>query len=178
VSGDAQVSTTVGADSLGSEIRALFTELSHGGDIDPTPGTSTVASVATSTCHEAAESGRERTLAGEAGRAAVGAWVRFQLRVRGPEVREVRYRAYGCPYTLATCEWLARALTGRTLAARSPSALAQAIGHATAWADRLGVPPERLGRLLVIEDALRAALADGERSVQRTAQSVRQSDNP
>ncbi len=187
MSGGAEVGATIArADPLGREVRALFAELSHGGDILPnalpnvlSPVTNAGASVApTLAGHEAAASGRERALAGEAGRAALGARVRFQLRVRGPEVQEVRYRAYGCPYTLATCEWIARALTGRTLAARSPAALAQAIGDATAWADRLGVPPERLGRLLVIEDALRAALADGEPSTQRTPESVRQSDKP
>jgi NifU-like protein involved in Fe-S cluster formation len=182
VSGGAEVGTSVGADALGRQIRALFAELSHAGDIVPNPAigdpaTGVGASVATCACDGAPDSLRERTLAGAAGRAALGTRVRFQLRVRGLEVHEVRYRAYGCPYTLATCEWIARALTGLTLAARSPAALIQAIGGATAWADHLGVPPERLGRLLVIEDALRAALTDGERSVERTAESVRQSDN-
>jgi NifU-like protein involved in Fe-S cluster formation len=166
----ADLDTDVGADPLGSEIRALFTQLSHAGDI--------AASAVGAADHAASDAGRVRTVSGESGRTALGARVRFQLRVRGLQLQEVRYRAYGCPYTLAVCEWVARALTGVTLAALSPEGLAQAIGGPASWAERLGVPPERLGRLLVIEDAVRAALADGQRSGQPGSQGVRQSDNP
>ena len=47
---------------------------------------------------------------GEAGREQRGTRVRFMLQLRWRAACwQVRYRAYGCPYTLATCEWLAHA---------------------------------------------------------------------
>jgi hypothetical protein len=46
-------------------------------------------------------------------------------------------------------EWLAGRLPGRTRAEGAP-------GNPTTWAETLSVPVEKLGRLLVIEDALRA----------------------
>jgi len=88
---------------------------------------------------------------GEAGREALGTRVRFTVRIAGQRLLEVRYRAYGCPHTLATCEWLARSLEGRPLDALD-------VGDPIEWARRLDVPAAKLGRLLVIEDALRAAL--------------------
>jgi NifU-like protein involved in Fe-S cluster formation len=88
---------------------------------------------------------------GEAGREALGTRVRFTVRIAGQRLLEVRYRAYGCPHTLATCEWLARSLEGRPLDALD-------VGDPIEWARRLDVPAAKLGRLLVIEDALRAVL--------------------
>lgn len=133
-------------DPLGPAVRTLFRELRLAGDI----GTGRAG---------------ERVLRGEAGRTEHGTRVRFSLRLAaGGRVREARYRAYGCPYTLACCEWLARRLGGARLprpsAQRSAAQrLARAVGEPAQWALALGIPPARLGRLLVIEDALRAAVA-------------------
>lgn len=88
---------------------------------------------------------------GEAGREELGTRVRFTLAVSEGRIRSIRFRAYGCPYTLATCEWLARTLEGHRPEASS-------VGSPLEWARRLEVPATRLGRLLVIEDALLAAL--------------------
>ncbi len=126
-------------------MRRLFADLAHGGDL------------AEGRCGAA---GAERILSGEAGSREQGTLVRVQLCVALAEraVREMRYRAFGCPYTLATCEWLACQLSGRSLAALSGEGLAEAVGTPAHWSKALGTPPERLGRLLVIEDALQAAL--------------------
>jgi NifU-like protein involved in Fe-S cluster formation len=113
------------------QIRALFSSLAHAGE--PT------------------EADGARLAVGEAGREALGTRVRFALLIAQGRVRTVRYRAYGCPHTLATCEWLARTLEGRR-----PDALE--VGNPLDWAQRLEVPAAKLGRLLVIEDALQAAL--------------------
>ncbi|HEV7986482.1 MAG TPA: iron-sulfur cluster assembly scaffold protein [Steroidobacteraceae bacterium] len=118
-------------DLLEPQIRELFTTLDHAGELDPAEG----ASVAT----------------GEAGREELGTRVRIALRIADGRVQAVRYRAYGCPHTLATCEWLARTLEGRR-----PDALE--IGNPLDWARQLDVPAAKLGRLLVVEDALQAAL--------------------
>ncbi len=90
-------------------------------------------------------------LSGEAGRQADGTWVRFSLRVAGHNVKEARFQAFGCPHTLAVAAWLTAQLAGRPLEALLPSPPAQ-------WARAIEVPIEKLGRLLVIEDALRACL--------------------
>jgi NifU-like protein involved in Fe-S cluster formation len=133
-------------DPLGPRVRALFVDLAHAGDLPP-PAPEVADTICT----------------GEAGRIAEGTLVRFSLRLSGTRVEQVRYRAYGCPYTLATCEWLARELCGRQLDAASTTALETAVGAPTAWAARLGIPAPRLGRLLVVEDALRQALGCASR---------------
>lgn len=110
-------------------VRGLFTRLDHAGVLDA--------------------SGLE-VVQGEAGTVAQGVQVRFFWEIEGDSIRSARYQAYGCPYTLAACEWIARELPGRGPLAPWP-------GDPHAWAEALQAPPERLGRLLVIEDALRAA---------------------
>ncbi|MFT3904754.1 MAG: iron-sulfur cluster assembly scaffold protein [Steroidobacteraceae bacterium] len=87
---------------------------------------------------------------GIAGSPALGTQVEFSLRSVSGRVRDLSFRAYGCPYTLAACEWLAIRLQGVELAAGLPEGPLQ-------WAAALQVPDQRLGRLLVLEDALRAA---------------------
>ena len=129
-------------DPLGPRVRALFGELAHAGELT-----------------RASEAGVGQVLRGEAGRTAEGTRVRFTLQLAGTRIVQARYRAYGCPYTLASCEWLARRLTGCELAGGSAAALRAAVGLPADWAAALGVPAERLGRLLVIEDALQRALA-------------------
>ena len=90
----------------------------------------------------------------------MGTRVRFALRSWRACVEAARYRAYGCPHTLAACEWLARQLEGAPRALEAPG-----VGSPLEWSERLGMPAAKLGRLLVIEDALRAALSAGMRNV-------------
>jgi hypothetical protein len=87
---------------------------------------------------------------GEAGRRQRGTWVRFGLCLQGAAIALARYRAYGCPHTLAVCEWLAQALEAGHQAS---------LGTPEDWCGALGIPIVKLGRLLVVEDAIRAALA-------------------
>lgn len=96
-------------------------------------------------------------VSGEAGSVAQGVQVRFFWQIEAHRIQGARYQAYGCPYTLAACEWLARELPGRARGAPWP-------GDPHLWAKALQAPPERLGRLLVIEDALRATQAAWEGS--------------
>jgi hypothetical protein len=124
-------------DPLEPHIRELFSALEHAG--------------------EPVERAGARWLHGEAGLEATGTRVRFTLCMGDARLLEVRYLAYGCPHTLATCEWLARSLEGRRLDALE-------VGNPIDWAQQLGVPAAKLGRLLVIEDALVAALHPSGRS--------------
>jgi cysteine desulfurase len=91
---------------------------------------------------------------GSAGSPAAEAWVRFYLRVDGGIVKAALFQAWGCPHTLAVMAWLTEQLPGRS---RALSLTQFVPGTPAAWLQALGVPVEKLGRLLIVEDALRAA---------------------
>jgi cysteine desulfurase len=124
-----------GSASVGADVARLFRELPGAGVIPDTTGT---------------------VLHGEAGGPGEEVWVRFHLLVEGDNVKDARFEARGCPHTLATAAWLSGALRG----GRREEALH---GGPQAWARILGVPAEKLGRLLVIEDALNASLRNWPR---------------
>ena len=84
---------------------------------------------------------------GEAGGPGQEAWVRFRLQVADGAVKSALFKAYGCPHTLAVAAWVAERLPGRGRADLAPGTPAE-------WAGTLDVPVEKLGRLLVVEDAL------------------------
>ena len=86
---------------------------------------------------------------GEAGSQDSGTQVRFQVATAAGVVTAARFQAYGCPHTLAVCAWLTEQLPGQRVAA---------IGAPADWAREMSVPLEKLGRLLVVEDALNATL--------------------
>jgi cysteine desulfurase len=84
---------------------------------------------------------------GEAGGPGQEVWVRLRLIVGDGIVKSALVKAYGCPHTLAVAAWVAERLRGRGRADLAPGTPAE-------WADALAVPVEKLGRLLVVEDAL------------------------
>jgi hypothetical protein len=88
---------------------------------------------------------------GRAGSLAAEALVEVWLRPAADgSVQALRYRVWGCPHTIAALAWLAQHWPGgRT--DRPPG------GGPQGWQAALGIPVEKLGRLLIIEDALRAA---------------------
>ncbi|MGO9804069.1 MAG: aminotransferase class V-fold PLP-dependent enzyme [Steroidobacteraceae bacterium] len=88
---------------------------------------------------------------GEAGGPGQETWVRFELLIGDDTVKDARFQAFGCPHTLDVAGWVCRELPGRSRATLPP-------GKASDWAASRSVPVEKLGRLLVIEDALRACL--------------------
>jgi cysteine desulfurase len=117
-------------DALSPRVRQLFVRLPGAGRLpDGTPG----------------------LVIGEAGGEAAEARVRFELAVAGNTVKEARFRAWGCPHTLAVAAWIAGQLPGRRREALVP-------GTPEDWRRELAVPVEKLGRLLVVEDALRSCL--------------------
>jgi len=87
------------------------------------------------------------SVSGEAGGPGQESWVRFDLAVEDGIVKAARFKSYGCPHTVAVASWLASQLPGRHRGALVP-------GTPTAWAAAQDVPVEKLGRLLVVEDAL------------------------
>ena len=114
-----------------TEVRDLFFTPAHAGEIDPAAG---------------------RVVRGEAEALDRTAWVVFAALCRDGQVIEARFRAWGCPHLLAACELTAAQLEGRSVAELARFSLADLAG-------RLQVPAEKLGRLLVIEDALLALAA-------------------
>jgi hypothetical protein len=131
-------------DPLGPRVRGLFAALRHAGEADSGSGTGT------------GEASARRVVCGEAGHEQRGTRVRFMLHLLGGRLVEVRYRAYGCPHTLAACEWLAQ---------RLESGGRDSIGGPADWAAQLSIPPAKLGRLLVVEDALTAAMTAADKTV-------------
>jgi cysteine desulfurase len=95
---------------------------------------------------------RDAVVTGEAGGRGQETWLRFHLLVAGDTVKEARFQAYACPHTTEVAAWLCGELRGRTRQRLIP-------GTPGDWARARGVPAEKLGRLLVVEDALRACLA-------------------
>lgn len=104
----------------------LFTETPRAGELDG-PGTRT----------------------GTAGTPASHAWLQLQARLRGARVEDARFRAYGCPTTIAVGAWLAERAVGRSLdelaAIRAPE-LRQA----------LEIPDSHLHCALLGEDAVKS----------------------
>jgi cysteine desulfurase len=90
-------------------------------------------------------------LQGRAGRESDGTRVFFELKIHDGIVKSARFSAYGCPHTVAVTAWLCETLEGAPLKGVAP-------GTPADWAGKFAVPAEKLGRLLVVEDALRAAL--------------------
>ena len=88
---------------------------------------------------------------GDAGREDLGTRVRFELHSYDGVVTGARFQAFGCPHTIAAAAWLAEHLPGRTLESANSMPILE-LGRL------LDVPTEKLGRLLVVEDALHAAV--------------------
>lgn len=96
-----------------------------------------------------AEVGRVR---GEAGSAAAGTWVVFWARIEGQRLVALRFQALACPHVIAACSRATELLAGLALPA------ARAFDPKPLMAE-LQIPPDKLGRLLIMEDALRNCFA-------------------
>jgi NifU-like protein involved in Fe-S cluster formation len=120
-----------GLDAYSQAVRQLFAEAPRSGELPPGPGT--------------------RCL-GEARALDRGAWVRLEARLLGGAVTDARFRAWGCPHLIAACALATGRLVGKTageVGRIDPLELSR----------ELGVPAEKLGRLLVLEDALHGLAA-------------------
>jgi NifU-like protein involved in Fe-S cluster formation len=102
--------------------------------------------------------GAGEIIVGEAAALDRGAWVRFEARLDDGQIAECRFRAWGCPHTLAAAAFVATELESRPQSGRH-------VIDAARLARELGAPAEKMGRFFVVEDALRALLAH-ERRVQ------------
>lgn len=91
---------------------------------------------------------------GRAGALKSGVEVVFRLRIgEGGAVGCIGWECLGCPATIACCSWASERVLQHGVAG-VPSALDMQ--------QALNLAPEVLSRALVVEDALRAAVADAE----------------
>jgi NifU-like protein involved in Fe-S cluster formation len=88
-------------------------------------------------------------VSGEAAHRLSAAVVRWHWRVEAGVICAARYEVRGCPDLIAATELAAVALEGQPAAA--PAIDLRAI------ATRIGAPAEKLGKLFIVEDAMRAA---------------------
>ena len=97
-------------------------------------------------------------VSGEAHDRTLHVWIRFQLQVIDGAIRAARFAVFGCPHTVAAASAVAERLEGRPVddAARLDMRALQA---------ELGVPVDKLGKLLRIEDAVAACRRALDRDV-------------
>jgi len=93
---------------------------------------------------------------GEAGSRTQGTWVRFDVQIdssnRPETLTAVRFLAYACPHVVAVADWIATCAVGL----KAESSLPESV---LSLQQRFDVPTEKLGRLLILEDAWIAAVS-------------------
>jgi NifU-like protein involved in Fe-S cluster formation len=87
---------------------------------------------------------------GVAGNREQGTWVQFDLRCESGTLRAARFLAFACPHTIAVSAWLAEQSVGKAVMRTLPESVQE-------LRDRFDVPVDKMGRLLIIEDAWLAA---------------------
>jgi NifU-like protein involved in Fe-S cluster formation len=92
---------------------------------------------------------------GAAGSEAQGTWVQFDVQIgasQGETIDAVRFLAYGCPHVIAVSDWIAQQAVGREAKPALPESV-------QSLRERFDIPTEKLGRLLIVEDAWIAAVS-------------------
>lgn len=100
----------------------------------------------------------EGVIRGVAGSVTQGTMFALSARIAGDRIEAVRFEAYGCPHCIAAGSWLSERLVG----------LGRAELNAWNWRDAdqvLRFPLEKRGRLLILEDAVRALSEAWARSI-------------
>ena len=100
----------------------------------------------------AAQGGEDAAYRAQVAESNDGARLELLVRVAGDQLSACRYRVFGCPHLVAAAEWWCDQSEGKPvsdLAAFDPQACTAA----------LGIPVEKTGRVLLLEDAIRS-LAD------------------
>ena len=78
--------------------------------------------------------------------------VRIDSRNQESTIEAVRFLAYACPHVIAVADWVAQRAVGGPADPVLPESV-------YALRERFEVPIEKLGRLLIVEDAWIAALS-------------------
>ncbi|HEY3657916.1 MAG TPA: iron-sulfur cluster assembly scaffold protein [Steroidobacteraceae bacterium] len=97
-----------------------------------------------------------RVRRGAAGGRAQGTWVQFDMRIDSSKpvqtLEAVRFLAFACPHVIAVSDWIAQTALGREAKPVLPESV-------QSLRERFDVPIEKLGRLLIVEDAWIAAVS-------------------
>jgi NifU-like protein involved in Fe-S cluster formation len=90
---------------------------------------------------------------GAAGNRAHGTWVQFdvQLQESAQTIQATRFLAYACPHIIAVAAWI----TEQSVGMKARAALPESV---SGLRERFSIPVEKLGRLLIVEDAWIAAI--------------------
>jgi NifU-like protein involved in Fe-S cluster formation len=115
------------SDPYNNEVRARFENPVHAGDIEGDYAEVLVADVS-----ESAQGARLVLAAG----------------IDAGIIREIRFRAFGCPHLIAAADSICEALVNQPVAGLASV-------DSNQLAERLSVPVRKTGRLLLIEDAAR-----------------------
>lgn len=93
------------------------------------------------------------TFRGAAGSRAHGTWVQFDVQTEGEArvIEAASFLAFGCPHVIAVAAWLVEQAVGR----RVEPAVPESVHTLRA---RFDAPVEKLGRLLIVEDAWVSAM--------------------
>ena len=91
------------------------------------------------------------TVTGQAGNREHGAAVEVTLRIEQDRIAEARFRAFGCPHLLAAASRAMECITGFGVSAAGTWAWEEV-------ARELQVPAAKFGRLITLQDAIRAAV--------------------
>jgi hypothetical protein len=90
-----------------------------------------------------------RIVSAEAGDRQGGMWVRWSLALTDSCVLDVGFAALACPHVIAIMDWLSARAVGLALP------LGELPEPIASLRERFAVPVEKLGRLLMVEDAWR-----------------------
>lgn len=78
-----------------------------------------------------------------------GIRIELSATLDGDVIQRLRFRAWGCPHVVAAAEWICTQLEGESAARLQDFAITELM-------QSLAVPVEKSGRILVVEDAVRA----------------------
>jgi NifU-like protein involved in Fe-S cluster formation len=97
-------------------------------------------------------------VAGAAEDRTLNVWVRFQVELSNGVIGAARFQVYGCPHTIAAASCVAEGLGGRSVEALRAIDAHELLGV-------VGAPIEKLGKMLLIEDALAGCYEQLERTL-------------
>ena len=84
--------------------------------------------------------------------------IALSARLDGGRFAELRFLAWGCPHLIAACDFACERLEGAPVA--GPGDV-----DATSIIEKLGIPIEKTGRILLLEDALADLRSAAERMI-------------
>ncbi|MFQ6005254.1 MAG: iron-sulfur cluster assembly scaffold protein [Woeseia sp.] len=91
----------------------------------------------------------ENAVAGEAAESGSGMQVILSAVADGDTIRALRYRVFGCPHLIAAAEAFCAGAEGKMVSALTAMDI-------DGLMDRLDIPVEKTGRVLILEDAANA----------------------